>query len=131
MAVKLPDGSMVPNPREPQYPDQISRPDDAQRPVPSVNLPRKAMTCDQIEAELDRQGAKAPKTEMPPPAGPSTATKEAPRQFADDGEDKEPDDDDVNMAKYDWDKCVADQIKKGHSKDAAERICGAIRAGRN
>lgn len=28
----------------------------------------------------------------------------------------------------DWDECVQAQIRKGHSKQSAERICGAIEA---
>jgi hypothetical protein len=26
----------------------------------------------------------------------------------------------------DWDECVADQMKKGYSKEIAEKICGKI-----
>lgn len=32
--------------------------------------------------------------------------------------------------KYPWDQCIADQTKKGYSKERAAKICGAIRAGK-
>jgi hypothetical protein len=31
--------------------------------------------------------------------------------------------------KYPWDKCIADQTKRYGSKETAEKVCGAIKAG--
>jgi hypothetical protein len=31
-------------------------------------------------------------------------------------------------AKYPWDQCIRDQLKRGHSKESAQKICGWIRA---
>jgi hypothetical protein len=34
----------------------------------------------------------------------------------------------LKLAKYDWNKCIADRQKDGYSKESAEKICGAIKA---
>lgn len=31
-------------------------------------------------------------------------------------------------AAYPWDECIADQMKRGNSKEDAQRICGSIKA---
>ncbi len=34
----------------------------------------------------------------------------------------------LDKAKYPWDQCIADQLKRGYTKEQAQKICGAIRA---
>lgn len=34
----------------------------------------------------------------------------------------------IELAKYPWDKCMADMSAQGYSKDAASKICGSIKA---
>ena len=36
--------------------------------------------------------------------------------------------DEMDKAKYPWDQCIRDQLKRGYSEEQARKICGSIRA---